>query len=350
MHKLLASWYIQIYSNLYSADPVSTKLTLYSDAIDRSFSGSSLITQAYQIFLTVAIGLMLFYFVLSWGTSVMSKEATVTTFFISGLKLFVGYCLALKGFDIVHWMFQMGEELGDLIIGESDVVVFSPELEIALANGIKKIDIMSQIGYVFKALIPILLCLMADLVIVYVIVSRVLRIYVCAAMSPIALANTFDDTRRSDAVRFLKRTLAMALQCSMIIVVVLSVGIISNYMGNSNMNDPAEALFGSIVEDGEEISKVETEMEIQYGDKPNHKKEAFEKKIYQIDENGNFVKDEEGKRVLNPSYQKFSNKETKNFLDGILSKGNYWILICMLFIKMGLIKKSLSMCNTIVGL
>ena len=228
-----------------------------------------------------------------------------------------------------------------------------------------------------------------DVAIIYVVVTRVLRICVCAAASPIAIANCFEGSRRSDAARFLKKTFAMSLQCSVIMLIVLAVTNIAGYMTSGDVYSDAEeakkemissqkrnnsklrkdiasavdklgfSAFEStgyvlksniheaerklskpnkITKDMEEqYKKYESDIGIQIFQRTSNKAKAsykYSKKGYA--------------KVLN-KYKTFEKDKTIAFMDTLIGgpKLIYFLLLCM--IKIGLIKQSMSLCNTIVG-
>ena len=73
-------------------------------------------------------------------------------------------------------------------------------------------------------------------------------------------------------------------------------------------------------------------------------------RVYERDNNGNYVYDEDGYAKFDKGFYLFRSKDVKNFMNALLGGNNYFILFGLLTIKIGLIKKSNSLCNTIVGL
>ena len=76
----------------------------------------------------------------------------------------------------------------------------------AFEQSLSSLGFVAQVIYVCKALVPFLICFGTDIVIIYVVVTRVLRVCANAVLSPIAICNFFDGSRHSDGMRFIKKT------------------------------------------------------------------------------------------------------------------------------------------------
>ena len=353
MAKLLTDWYIQLYESMYGGSNVYTKLTLYSDAIRNVLTPSGILYDIYQIIITLGTALLCLYFLISWGTKAIGKELSISGLFVSLLKFFVGYCLILKAFDIVSLMFDLGDSMAAMLIPDSELdELFIGPMRWAFLNSMSKVSLGKQIAYLFKAIIPYALCLISEIVITYTIITRVLRICVNAAMAPVACAGIFDDSRHTDAVRFLKKTLAMALQCSMIMVITLTVGLVSQKM-NVNVDDGRDSLanlVSTLEPNSDAVNQVREDIAVLYtGFIPEETSEQENDMLYQKDSDGNYILDEEGNKMLKYQYTNYDEDAFNDFLNMILGGSNYWTIILLLLVKIGLIKKSNSLCNTIVG-
>lgn len=73
-------------------------------------------------------------------------------------------------------------------------------------------------------------------------------------------------------------------------------------------------------------------------------------KIFSRDDNGHYIYNSDGKAMLNQKYVTFDSDKMTAFMNGLLGGNNIVILCGLMAIKVGLIKKSNSLCNTIVGL
>lgn len=395
MERLLANWYIYIYDNLYTQTGTYEKLTTYSDAIMSTLGPNGSMHQAYLTMRIIAFGILTVFFVITLGTRLEGREMSPSVIFKTLLEFFVGYVLALFSFEIVRGMFIVGDWMASVIM---DTTVQDPssfeEFTTAFMRSIENLGFTAQVIYAFKALIPYIACVVANIIITYAILTRVLRICINAVMSPIAIANFFDGSRHSDGARFLKRTLSMCLQCSVIMIITAAVASLSGFMtsdsvysdslkmesaitnAKNDMIDSAENDYAALSNDvfyaadklgykayqgldlkddvakarlylSTKADKVTSDHESEYKGYEN----KLDIKVFQRDKTtGHYIYDSDGHAKLYPKYTSFTPESMKKFMDALLGGNNYIIFIMLLVIKVGLIKQSNSLCNVIVGL
>ncbi len=398
MEGLLADMYIYIYENMYALTGIYDKLTTYSNAIMGTLADGGVLHDAYLVVRTVAFGLLAVYFVIAFGTRMTGRETSPSIVFKTLLEYFIGFAFALNSFAMVKWFFEAGDGLAAYMLADSAGT--EGELSAFLTTfkeSIDNIGFTGQVMYLFKGLLPYLLCMIANIFILYAIVTRVLRICVNATLSPIAVANFFDGSRHSDGVRFIKKTASMCLQCSVIMVIVAGTSSISAYMSTSDTFKDAlgeqqtvETLKNDMIDSAKSNnSLVSTDiwsaantlgskarssdngysmLNKKYGkataalldnyDKVTKSQEntykKYEKllniKIFSRDDNGHYIYNSDGKAMLNQKYVTFDSDKMTAFMNGLLGGNNIVILCGLMAIKVGLIKKSNSLCNTIVGL
>lgn len=395
MDRVLANWYVYIYNALFSQTGTYDKLTTYSDAISSTLSPGGALYSVYIFVRTIAFGILTVYLVITLGTKLEGKEASPAVIFRTFLQFFVGYALAFFSFDIVCWIFKFGDALAEAIrdssVTVSDDFIESTDTFIACLDSFSFTD---KVFYLFKAALPYMVCLFCDIVISYTLITRCLRICVNAALSPIAVANFFEGTRRSDAVRFLKRTLAMGLQCATIMIITAGVSSVTGYLGSGSVYSNSLAAGNTVLDAQQEMidsSSVNYDTVTKAINKAVDKKGGPDKvdsdyvypiatlstttskitrsleadckkaedwlgiEIFVRDDNGNYVyalDEEDGKRYAKVSvkYKTFTVEATKNFMSALLGGSNYWIFILMLLVRTGLIKQSMAFANTVVGL
>ena len=73
-------------------------------------------------------------------------------------------------------------------------------------------------------------------------------------------------------------------------------------------------------------------------------------RIFSRNENGHYIYNSDGYAVLDSKYVTFDGDKMTDFMNALLGSNNIVILIGLLSIKVGMIKKANSLCNTIVGL
>lgn len=401
MEKFIASMYILIYDSLYSESGIYDTLTLYSNAIMDSLSSDGLLHSAYVGIRAIAFGILTVYFIISFGTKMQGRETSSSIVFKTLLEYFIGFALAFESFDIVVNFFKLGDALAAQITEAAADVVSLESYEGTLRKSIEAIGFTTQVGYIFKALVPYLICFIVNCFIIYIIVTRVLRVCVNAVLSPIAVCNFFDGSRHSDGVRFIKKTLAMCLQCSAIMVICAAASSLSMYMATDGSrvaffkgaitakNDVVKAKNDMVESQATNVSELKTTVmqarinigQIAFNDPEIHnnnntyiqaadklstsdtakvtddKEDEYKKyeeqlkiKIFQRDLDGHYIYNDDGYAKLRDEYSIFNEEKMLTFMNMLLN-GNNWIMVGFIsIVKVGLIRKSNSLCNVIVGL
>lgn len=396
MEALLANMYTYIYDNMYALSGIYDKLTTYSNAIMGTLADDGPLYSAYLVARVIAFGFLTIYFIIAFGTRMEGRDVSPSIVFKTLLEFFVGFAFALSSFQIVKWFFELGDGLAALMVADasgadSGLSAFS----VTFAKSIEEFGFGNQVLYIVKALFPYILCVLANMTIMYAIVTRVLRICVSAALSPIAVANFYDGARRSDGVRFLKKTASMCLQCSAIMVIVAATASLSAYMASSSVFGDAISIQDGIAQLRQEMvdsasnntsllssdiyaavdklglkayesdgSTLKTKYanardnlingtnQVTSSQEGMYKKyeNRLNIKVFSRDENGHYIYNSNGYAVLESKYVTFDEDKIRIFMNALLGSNNIVILVGLQSIKVGLIKKSNSLCNTIVGL
>lgn len=393
MDKLLANWYSYIFDCLYTQTSTYNMLTIYSNAILDALGPDGSMHAIYMFIRTIGFGILTVYFIIALGTRAESREFTPSVVFKTLLEYFVGYILALYSFDIVKNLFIFGDWMANSINeGMLQNAGSLDGLAETFAASVANLSFDTKIIYILKGLIPYVVCVASNIIIIYAVMTRVLRICVNATLSPIAVANFFEGTRRSDAMRFLKRTFAMCLQCSTIMIITACAANLTGYIesdsqysssfdSNNEYSNSAVATAKNEMLDSYEINNKAVKKYLQkeyykfgeigqgsdayeaytklYSNYNKVKKDnestyqSYEKKLgislfKRSDDNKHYIY-QNGYAVLNDKYAIFSESTTEDFLNALLGGNNYWIFILLLVVRMGLIKKSMSLCNVIAG-
>lgn len=400
MDHFIASMYLLIYNSMYSLDGIQKILTTYSDAISDTLADGGPMHSVYVQLRVIALGMLAVYFVISFGTRMAGMETSPKVIFKTLIQYFVGFVLAMYSFEIVRLLFWLGDSMTSLLIKNTATVASLSSYTTAFEESIDDIGLIKEIQYMFNGLIPYVACLATDVAIIYVVVTRVLRICVCAAASPIAIANCFEGSRRSDAARFLKKTFAMSLQCSVIMLIVLAVTNIAGYMTSGDVYSDAGQTSQTIEDAKKDMinsqkrnkSKLKKDVaaavdKLGYSafdnvqsangltlksdiatakrklSNPNRVTKDMEEEYKKYEKtlgiqvfartsnkaNASYKYSKKGYAKISNEYKTFEKDKTIAFMDTLIGgpKLIYFLLLCM--IKIGLIKQSMSLCNTIVG-
>ena len=393
MGLFLSNMIIYIYNSLYAQTGLYNTLTMYSGAIMGTLQDGGTLHTVYLTIRSVGYGVLVMYFVIAMGTKLSSRTTSPNVIVQTLIQFLVGVAFTTMSFQIVIWLFTLGDNMAGLILESTtpsniDIDDFVTILGNTLENNI---SFAGQAMYVLKAFLPWVGCVITEFVVTYAIITRVIRICVNAVLSPIAIANFFDGSRHSDGVKFLKKTFAMCLQCSAIMIITAAVANISGYMaasdlystqiqGKNAIETATSDLIASREPDTKSIDRSITDNinvmglgvrdpkysklfadKAQFkntcGKVTKDKEEKFKKmeSEFNIDifkKNGSsYVYDENGYAMIKEKYQAFSSETMEKFLLAILggNGGTGWIFLLLLVVKIGLIKQSNSLCNVIVG-
>lgn len=393
MGLFLSNMIIYIYNSLYAQTGLYNTLTMYSGAIMGTLQDGGTLHTVYLTIRSVGYGVLVMYFVIAMGTKLSSRATSPNVIVQTLIQFLVGVAFTTMSFQIVIWLFTLGDNMAGLILESTtpsniDIDDFVTILGNTLENNI---SFAGQAMYVLKAFLPWVGCVITEFVVTYAIITRVIRICVNAVLSPIAIANFFDGSRHSDGVKFLKKTFAMCLQCSAIMIITAAVANISGYMaasdlystqiqGKNAIETATSDLIASREPDTKSIDRSITDNinvmglgvrdpkysklfadKAQFkntcGKVTKDKEEKFKKmeSEFNIDifkKNGSsYVYDENGYAMIKEKYQAFSSETMEKFLLAILggNGGTGWIFLLLLVVKIGLIKQSNSLCNVIVG-
>lgn len=362
---VVADWYIKLYNSFYAPNNDYGTLKLYSNAIGDTLSKNEAAYKLYLIVRAIAFGILTIYFLLNLKEKVTADNFSTPQLFSSLLKYVVGYMIAIMSFDAVKWMFLLGDSLIDLLKQSSTVspipVLYKYPLEASLIKAGQADKNLSLIGYLFKGVIPLGLCVIYDIILIYMVLSRIIKICVSAVISPIAVADVFDSVKHSDGIKFFKRIFAMTLQCSMILVISVLMTNITGYM----IKDETDARTEITVSADKAAAALTDAKNYKITSKKGLSEEAKEDyknviKTYttkkQIIDSDAFNKisnnypDEYATELLKCFYTE-DYEIPINFLDAVIPPSTiaYFTLIAMIVIKMALIRKSNALCNTILG-
>ena len=173
MEALLANMYTYIYDNMYALTGIYDKLTTYSNAIMGTLADGGSLHNAYLIVRTVAFGLLAVYFVIAFGTRMEGREISPSIVFRTLLEFFIGFAFALSSFQIVKWMFELGDGLAALLMSDaagtdSGLAAFS----VTFAKSIDEVSFGNKILFIFKGIFPYLFCMITNMIIMYAVVTQ----------------------------------------------------------------------------------------------------------------------------------------------------------------------------------
>ena len=307
MNKLLGLMAITIYNQLYSAGSVADLIERY----DRVLNGTTNIV-VFAAFLstmkTVAAGITVILFLIDLGNKSTEKNFNTEQLFKSMLRYFTAYIFILQSSNIINYMLDIcsatAAQLGDSSIA-ADFFENSSSRSM-LINGIRNLDFGDQLGFIAWGILPWIICMIAQLVVQFVLITRVLELTVRMIFAPIALADVYREGTRSPGIIYIKKILALGLQ----VLVIVLLNVASQSILQSINADNAVSVIGALKT--VEISGDQTEALV----------------------NGSLV---------------FTKESITEFLTNLLSTEHYPKMLGIILAKLGMILNSLPLCEEITG-
>lgn len=289
----LADWIINIYNQMYGSGEVFDTIKRYNDLYAQLLE-----TDVFQMLaaaiMSIGIAMMLLFFFIDLADKIKVREFTMEQFIRAFIGLLISFFLIVNSLDLLKAFVEFGEGLAGILNESSEPARFFENTENVekFAKGVGKIDIFPAVGYAVKTLVPALISWIASIVVIFIAVSRLVEMTIRTVFAPFAVADCYQDGSRSNGIRYLKKFLALALQFALIVGINIGVAFIMKQVIGGDAGMDMTAVFG----DG-----------------------------------------------------KFAEKDCMEFLDNLLGGDDFWLCMGLLVTKIGLMIKSMSIANDIVG-
>ena len=191
---------------------------------DMTEGNTTFLSTAYGAFKSVAIALLILYFLIEIFDLLMNSKFTLESFVKSLIKLLLSYLVITNGLEIIAGVLAF-------VGGATGIVNLTAELEEDnLREGIRMINTyltnaskFSLIGAVIRSIIPIISMFITRILLYFIAIGRTIELLARAAMAPIALSNMFSEGNRNAGILYLRKLAAVGLQ-GMAIVVIMWAG------------------------------------------------------------------------------------------------------------------------------
>lgn len=313
MLQIFSDWIIAVYKGLYYPHDLISDI----DKLDKAYqeiTGITSFNTIINVILTFGISIMLIYFFIDLSEKSVSGMLSFQQLFLAFLKLVCVALLMSYSQKIMDGCLAFGNSLANEIsltatateeswfdqTTQQDVLfVHVGELKNSdlFPMIIGNLKILTQLSYTIKIIIPYLVTLAAEAVFYFLMVSRIAELSVRFLFAPIAIADAFSDTRRSTAIRYLKKVLSLAIQFAVAVAICFAINIMIQGI-SPEIPNPAD-VFG-------------------------------------------YVNSDRGIEAKDPDL-------VKRFLDALVGGSYYWPCIGLGVAKVYLLLKSLTLSNDIIG-
>ena len=244
--------------------------------------------------MSIGVAMMLLFFFVDLADKIKVREFTMEQFIRAFIGLLISFFLIVNSLDLLKAFVEFGEGLAGMLNENSESARFfeNPDNVDGLIEGLKDIGVLPSIGYAIKTIIPALICWIGNIVVIFIAVSRLVEMTIRTVFCPFAVADCYQDGSRSNGIRYLKKFLALALQFALIVAINVGIQFIMKQIAGGDA--------------GMEIIEV-------FAD------------------------------------GRFNEANTKEFLDNLLGGDDFWLFMGLLVTKIGLMIKSMSIANDVVG-
>lgn len=202
---------------------------------------------AYTSLTSVALSLIVMYFLFSITDKVAQGQMTIEIFVPEFIKLLAAAFLVLEGYNFFKLLISLGESITKTVGNSFTNDPTTNNLRYMVETNADDSAIV-QVSVLAVLIIPTIFGLLARLSIYVVCIGRALEIIVRLALSPIAVADVFGNGLNSGGFRYIKKFLAVTLQGAVIIVIIHIMGTLNATLVIPPDNDTSvSALFGNLM-------------------------------------------------------------------------------------------------------
>lgn len=202
---------------------------------------------AYTSLTSVALSLIVMYFLFSITDKVAQGQMTIEIFVPEFIKLLAAAFLVLEGYNFFKLLISLGESITKKVGNSFTNDPTTNNLRYMVETNADDSAIV-QVSVLAVLIIPTIFGLLARLSIYVVCIGRALEIIVRLALSPIAVADVFGNGLNSGGFRYIKKFLAVTLQGAVIVVIIHIMGTLNATLAIPPDNDTSvSALFGNLM-------------------------------------------------------------------------------------------------------
>lgn len=202
---------------------------------------------AYTSLTSVALSLIVMYFLFSITDKVAQGQMTIEIFVPEFIKLLAAAFLVLEGYNFFKLLISLGESITKTVGNSFTNDRTTNNLRYMVETNADDSAIV-QVSVLAVLIIPTIFGLLARLSIYVVCIGRALEIIVRLALSPIAVADVFGNGLNSGGFRYIKKFLAVTLQGAVIVVIIHIMGTLNATLAIPPDNDTSvSALFGNLM-------------------------------------------------------------------------------------------------------
>lgn len=282
MLSIFSDWFIKVYKSIYYPQDVFGNLESINEAGQRIIK-TNFFNGVATFIMTIAVSMMLIYFLTDLYEKSASNMLSLEQMFLALLKLVLIVLLMKYSQNIIDGMIELGTKLKDSIQGLDTTleecwfdgktkfeagygatsgaggIYTGNEINEGLKNPtetsntaifkacLDSLKLLNEVTFLVKIIPPYLIALVGDLFFYMIMISRSVELALRSLFCPIAIANAFSETRRSTAVRYMKKIFALSLQFAIAIIAVLTFNVMIKASTNT-LPEPAETFKVSINE------------------------------------------------------------------------------------------------------
>ena len=377
MLSIFTDWIIKVYKSIYFPQDVFLELQKIEDASEQI--NESLAFQTLSaIILTFGISMMLIYFFMKLAERSAANELGIKQLFIAFIELIFVAIIMSSSQHIIDGMLNFGNALKETIVN-ADSNAFEEcwfdlatvyEIEegknvaidnsVALKESIGEIGSMKAIMYIIKLIPPYIIALVTDVVFFIIMISRSVEMGIRSLFCPMAIADAFDDRRKSNAVRYMKKMLALVIQFAVAVAIILAFNAMVQSL-SPELPEPSETFQLEVEHRGVKAMIVDSVRRIWGGDTGGELQFEstsggvisnimnFFSNMFFLGSGTHIMHSNMLEKTLVLDYTCTNMDGIHEFLNCLLGGADYWIFLALSIAKIVMLIKSQALAKDIVG-
>ena len=199
--------------------------------VKTSTEGGGTLQSVYNAIAGVSYALVVLLLIIAIADSGVNGKLTFEYFVKLGARAIIACFLIANGLKIMLWFVQFGGLLTQQALGLYEKLVedsVSYEYaKCAVISYVGNAGLGTLFGLILIAIIPWIMSYLVGIIIEFTILALTLELITRAVLAPIALADTFGDGLRPNAVMYLRKFAAVAVQIMCIIGLIFAFNFIS---------------------------------------------------------------------------------------------------------------------------
>lgn len=185
-------------------------------------SSGNAMSYIYNIFKSVAIAMLVLYFLIDVYDEIAKQRFTLDLFMKSFIRLLLSYLIVANGLEILSAVVSIGDSLiTNFYPSELSGKTYSAGLSQIQAY-LNDLDNVQTIGVLIQMIIPYIVVFVTKVIVYFIGITRGIELCARICIAPIAISNSYEESSRNASIRYIKKLAAVSLQGLCVLVIIWS--------------------------------------------------------------------------------------------------------------------------------